>query len=62
MVVIADKKSKLEHKLFKRVEYFKLGKRQVAFLNQIGAELAFKMCWKNFENQNTVTNIFGMLN
>ena len=31
MVVIADKKSKLEHKLFKRVEYFKLGKRQVAF-------------------------------
>lgn len=32
MVVIADKKSKLEHKLFKRVEYFKLGKRQVAFL------------------------------
>ncbi|ASW44232.1 hypothetical protein [Clostridium isatidis] len=35
MVVIADKKTKLEHKLFKRIEYFKLGKRQIAFFEPI---------------------------
>jgi len=36
MVVIADKKTKLKHKLFKRIEYFKVGKRQVAFFSHFG--------------------------
>lgn len=35
MVVIADKKTRLEHKLFKRIEYFKVGKRQVAFFEPL---------------------------
>ncbi len=35
MVVVADKKSKLKHELFRRVEYFKIGKRQVALFEPI---------------------------
>lgn len=35
MVVIADKKTKLQHKSFKRIEYFKVGKRQIAFFEPL---------------------------
>ena len=36
MVVVADKKSKLKHcELFRQMEYFKIGKRQVALFEPI---------------------------
>ena len=30
-----DKKTKLQHELFKRIQYFKLGKRQIAFFEPL---------------------------
>ena len=35
MVVIADKKTKLQHKLFNRIQHFKLGKRQIVFFEPL---------------------------
>ncbi len=35
LVIIADKKSKLKHKSFERTQYFKLGKRQIAFFEPL---------------------------
>jgi len=35
LVIVADKKTKLEHNLFKRIEHFKLGKRQIGFFEPI---------------------------
>lgn len=35
LVIVADKKPELKHKLFQRVQYFKLGKRQIAFFEPL---------------------------
>lgn len=35
LVIIADKQPKLRHELFQRVQYFKLGKRQIAFFKPL---------------------------
>ncbi|NLM44744.1 MAG: hypothetical protein GX201_12175 [Clostridiales bacterium] len=35
LVIVADKKSKLKHKSFERVQYFKLGKRQIGFFEPL---------------------------
>ena len=38
LVIIADKKTKLQHLSFKRIQYFKLGKRQIAFFEPLYAD------------------------
>ncbi|HHT42392.1 MAG TPA: hypothetical protein GX014_03230 [Firmicutes bacterium] len=35
LIIVADKKTKLQHELFKRIQYFKLGKRQIAFFEPL---------------------------
>jgi 23S rRNA G2445 N2-methylase RlmL len=35
LVIVADKKSKLVHKSFRRIQQFKLGKRQIAFFEPL---------------------------
>jgi len=35
MVIIADKKTKLQHKSFDRIQHFKLGKRQISFFEPL---------------------------
>jgi len=35
LVIVADKKSKLMHKSFKRIQHFKLGKRQIVFFEPV---------------------------
>ena len=39
LVVVADKKPKLRHQSFRRVEHFRLGKRQIAFFQPLGRQV-----------------------
>jgi 23S rRNA (guanine2535-N1)-methyltransferase len=39
VAVIADKNQKLQHERFKRIQYFKIGKRQIAFFEPLPQQL-----------------------